>query len=113
MKPRNLTLLVIVGMIMLLAACNNSSSKWKIKTEYYITKHYFNGQEYVDGGKTDTFSYKEDGFSFRPNSNELTTEETKGNITTTNTTDKSGNFLRSSISFLNENGTTDSIVYKD
>jgi hypothetical protein len=73
----------------------------------------WSGQERVNGGKTDTFYYKPDGTRDNHDRDITYRTDSIGNTITSYGLNKSGKIIGSSVSFMNERGLPDSIVYKD
>jgi hypothetical protein len=112
MKSKSFFAAIAVAFL-LFSACRNAPEVSKVKTEYHITRLFHDGQEYGGPGTTDSFVRGEDGYQRRFHPNERYVEETKGNVTESKILDQSGKVIASSVTFLNDKGLVDSIIYKD
>jgi hypothetical protein len=101
----------IFPLLSILSACTNKAVVSKIKTEYHLAKHIYNGQEVGHDETIDTFYYKDDGYSY--DSTKILSEVRTGNMIETKRTDGSGKLISTSITFLNEKELADSVIYID
>jgi hypothetical protein len=99
--------------IVLLAACKESLSKYRVRTQYHIKKLKWSGREEVYDGKTDTFYYKPDGTRDNRGKDITYKTDSTGNTVTSYTLNKAGKVIASFVAFMNERGLKDSVVSKD
>jgi len=97
-----------VVVLLLLAACNHSASKYRVKTMYHLNKEVHDGKEYMNDTRTDTFYYTAEGKRDPKLAGITSKTESNGNMAIVKDFDKSGKLLSSTTTFLNDRGFEDS-----